>query len=42
MATMEMFGRDCKQVAAKEAIMFKADDHSYKVPVTVTDFMNIS
>ena len=28
-------------MAAKEAIMFKADEHYYKVPVTMTDFVNI-
>lgn len=41
MAAMETFGRDCKQMTAKEAIMFKADDYYYKVPVSVSDARNL-
>ena len=40
-AIMNTFGRDCKQVAANEAIMFKPKDHYYKVPVCMSDFHNL-
>lgn len=42
MATMEKFGKDCEQVASKEAIMFRADDYYYKIPVVQTDCLKLS
>ena len=36
-----MFGDNCKQMPSKEAIMFKAYKHYYKVPVNMTDFWNL-
>lgn len=39
---MEKFGTDCEQVASKEAIMFRANDYYYKIPVIQTDCFKLS
>lgn len=39
---MNIYGRNCKQIEAKEAIMFYCEGQYYKIPVTKKDNSNLS
>jgi hypothetical protein len=42
MSMMQRFGENCQQVSSKEAILFKANDSYYKIPVKKDEYMNLS